>query len=145
MHYSIKTTFICTRKPKQFCDSPHYNVCFIEVVQKQTHRISEVCLYTDLSLNSLFCYLIYLTTFKPKPTSFFFYIVLLPYFSSPIFSKLFELFKILSISIWILRQKCRFLQKILLWFLLGLCWIYRYNLETHFGEKKIIIILSALN
>ena len=86
MHYSINTTFICTGKPNKFCDSLYYNLYFIEVVQKQTHSISEVCLYTDLSLGSLFCYLIYLTTVKPKPT--FFLIVLLLYSSSPIFFKI---------------------------------------------------------
>lgn len=71
LQYSVCITFICTGKPNKFCDSLYYNLYFIEVVQKQTHSISEVCPYTDLSLGSLFCYLIYLTIVKPKPTSFF--------------------------------------------------------------------------
>ena len=69
---------------KKLCDSLYCSIHFIEVVQNQTHNISEVRLYTDLFLDSLFCYFIYLTKFKPKTTSF---LLLLLYSSSPIIFK----------------------------------------------------------
>ena len=37
--------FICTKKPKNSCDSYYYNIHFIAVVWNWTHNVFEVCLY----------------------------------------------------------------------------------------------------
>lgn len=49
LHYNIKITFTCTRKPNN-CVKIYYDINFIAVVWNQTHNISKICLYMPIAI-----------------------------------------------------------------------------------------------